>query len=350
MIETSGITGIVAYEPADQTLTVRAGTGLGEVHELLAGDGLELPASHFGLAEGTVGGLVATDLADARRGRAGAVRDRILGMTVAGPTGTVTRSGGRVVKNVAGYDLMRLHAGAHGAFGLVTEVTLRLAARPEAHAPFERGFESAPAAAEAAWRVAREGASIGLVAWNASPGGRAEAVWVHEGDREWVEAGARWSADAFGAGEGAAVGRPAPVEARLVLKSLEHVCPGRSNVLVRGSLLPSRLPELARRLAGLALPLFGGHAQSGAAFARLDLAAPDGPATLGAVTRAVEECGGAWRIQGAWTPADGPAPANGGPAAPWGGIETPWALYGRIKDAFDPARVLGPAVYGGRGA
>ncbi|MEO6463121.1 MAG: FAD-binding protein, partial [Candidatus Eisenbacteria bacterium] len=136
VVATAAIAGIVAYEPADQTLTVRAGTPLEDVHATLAEDGLELPGAHFGLADGTVGGLVATDLVDARRGRAGALRDRLLGMTVAGSDGTVTRSGGRVVKNVAGYDLMRLHAGAHGALGLIVEVTLRLAPRPEAHAPF----------------------------------------------------------------------------------------------------------------------------------------------------------------------------------------------------------------------
>ena len=54
--------------------------------------------------------------------------------------------------------------------------------------------------------------------------------------------------------------------------------------------------------------------------------------------------GGAWRIAGAWDPADGP----GADGAPWGGIVTPWALYGRLKDAFDPARVLGPAAYARR--
>ena len=68
-----------------------------------------------------------------------------------------------MVKNVAGYDLMRLHAGAHGAFGFITEVTLRLSPRPEAHAPFERAFDDARRAADAAWRIAREAPALGLV-------------------------------------------------------------------------------------------------------------------------------------------------------------------------------------------
>jgi glycolate oxidase FAD binding subunit len=346
VVATSSLSGVVAYEPADQTLTVRAGTPLEEVHALLAEDGLELPGAHFGLAEGTIGGLVATDLADARRGRGGALRDRLLGMTVAGTDGTVTRSGGRVVKNVAGYDLMRLHAGAHGALGLVAEVTLRLAPRPEAHAPFERPFDDVAAAADAAWRIASEAPALGLVAFTSSPGAAARLAWVHEGDREWVEDGLNWSAARFGPLRAEdAPDHSAPVEARLRLKALEHVCPERRNVRVRGSLLPSRLPDLARRLAGLALPLLGGHGMTGAVFARVDLAAADGRATLGAVARAIEDHGGAWKVSGAWTPADGPA---GEADAPWGGITTPWPLYARLKDAFDPSRVLGPAVYGTR--
>ena len=345
VVESGGIAGIVAYEPADQTLTVRAGTPLEEVHSLLEPDGLEIPGAHFGLADGTVGGMVATDLADGRRGRAGALRDRLLGMTVAGPDGRVTRSGGRVVKNVAGYDLMRLHAGAHGAFGLIAEVTLRLAPRPEAHAPFERVLDDAVAAAGAAWRIAREAPALGLVGFVSHGTGPGRVVWVHEGDREWVDEGTRWSAAAFGAPlDTDAAEHQAAVEARLRLHALEHVCPGRTNVLVRGSLLPSRLPDLARRLTGLALPAMGGHAQSGAAFARIDLQAPDGRATLGTVTRTIEELGGAWKVAGAWTPDDGPAGADG-VIAPWGGIETPWDLYGRLKDAFDPARSLGPLAY-----
>lgn len=337
VIETAGCAGVTAYEPADQTITVRAGTRLEDVHALLFEEGLELPGAHFGLADGTIGGMIATDLADARRGRVGALRDRILGMSVATPDGRVTKSGGRVVKNVAGYDLMRLHAGAHGAFGFIAEVTLRLAPRPEAHAPFERAFDSARRAADEAARIAREAPALGLVAWTARPGEPALVAWVHEGDQEQVEAGGLWSARGYGPPQPSdAPDHQAPIAARLRMSALEHVCPERSNLLVRASLLPSRLPEFARRLEGLALPFLGAYVLQGAAFARIDRAAVDGSATLGAVTRAVEELGGAWRVQGAWRDEDGPI---------WGGFAVPHALYARLKAAFDPAGVLGPAVY-----
>ena len=123
-------------------LTVKGGTPLEEIHALLATRGLELPASHFGLSSGTIGGAIASDLADARRGRHGPLRDRILGMEIATTDGRVSRSGGRVVKNVSGYAVGRLVAGSYGALALVTEVTLRLAPQPEAHAAFERAAGS----------------------------------------------------------------------------------------------------------------------------------------------------------------------------------------------------------------
>jgi len=220
-------------------------------------------------------------------------------------------------------------------------VTLRLSPRPEAHAPFERAFDDARRAADEAGRIAREAPALGLVAWTARPGEPALVAWVHEGDREQVEDGARWSAHVHGAARPSDVpDHQAPITARLRMNALEHVCPERTNLLVRASLLPSRVPALARRLEGLGLPFLGAFVLQGAAFARVDRAAVDGAATVGAVTRAIEDLGGAWRIQGAWTAADGPA---------WGGFDVPHALYARLKTVFDPAGVLGPAAYRGAG-
>jgi hypothetical protein len=168
---------------------------------------------------------------------------------------------------------------------------------------------------------------------------------MHEGDREAVEQGAAWSAAAFGGAAGAAAPDADPdagVRARIALNALEHVCPERGNVLVRGSVRPTRLPAVAARLAAAGVGVIGGFAASGAVFARLDLGAEGGRARLAAVTRAIEEAGGTWRVQGAWRPEDGPTDV------PWGGVDTPWALYARLKKVFDPEGVLGPAVYARR--
>lgn len=342
-LSTQGLAGIVAYEPADLTLTARAGTRLEVVHELLGADRLELAASHFGLDGGTIGGAVATNLSDARRASAGPLRDRILGMEIATSDGKVTRSGGRVVKNVAGYDVGRLVSGSCGGLALVTEVTLRLSPMPEAHAPFERSFAGAPEAARHAFVLAREAPALGFVSVVAHAG-EARLIWVHEGDLEAVEDGVRWSASRHGdARESDKDDHPAPVEARIALKALEHVCPERTNVLLRAGVRPSRVADLLAVLGELGPTFLGAHVAQGAVFARFELSEKSSAPWARRACLAVEDAGGWWRWQGAWRQEDGPAPE------PWGGIETPWPLYARIKQAFDPGGLLGPAVWG-RGA
>ena len=342
VLSTARLSGIVAFEPADLTLTVRAGTPLDTVHELLAERRLELAASHFGLAGGTVGGAVATNLSDPRRSSVGPLRDRILGIEIATSDGKVSRSGGRVVKNVAGYDVGRLIAGSHGALALVTEVTLRLGPMPEAHAPFERAFAGAPEAAGHALTIAREAPALGFVAVVAA-GPAARLIWVHEGDAEAVAEGARWSQARHGEARAQdAHDHPAPVEARLVLKALEHVCPDRTNVLLKAGVRPSRVADLLATLGELGPRDRGAHVAHGAVFARFDLTLPDAARRAHRACDAIEAAGGWWRWQGAWRTEDGPFDA------PWGGIETPWPLYGRLKQAFDPGGMLGPGIYAAR--
>ena len=340
VLSTAGLAGVVAYEPADLTLTARPGTTLETVHELLAAHDLELPASHFGLAGGTLGGLVATNLADARRASAGPVRDRILGMEIATSDGKTTRSGGRVVKNVAGYDVGRLISGSCGGLALITEVTLRLQPRPEAHAPFTRAFAGAPEAAQHALALVREAPALGFVSVVAR-GSAARLTWVHEGDTEAVADGVAWSAARHGAPEASdAHDHAAPVEARLALCALEHVCPDRTNVLLKAGVRPSRVPGLLAALGELGPTYLGAHVVQGAVFARFDLGAPRAAEWTRRACAQVEAVGGWWRWQGAWRESDGPA------TEPWGGIATPWALYARLKQAFDPGGRLGPPVWG----
>jgi glycolate oxidase FAD binding subunit len=339
VLSTRGLDGVIAYEPADLTLTVKAGTLLETVHDLLADDGLELPASHFGLAGGTVGGAIATNLADARRASSGPLRDRILGMEIATSDGVVTKSGGRVVKNVAGYDVGRLVAGSCGGLALVTAVTLRLAPRPEAHAPFTRTSSGLPEASAHALALAREAPALGFVSVVAR-GGETRLTWVHEGDEEAVADGVRWSAARHGAVLPTdAHDHPAPVEARLALNALEHVCPDRTNTLLRAGVVPSRVPALLASLGELGPSYLGAHVAQGAVFARFDLGAPQAAEWTRRACAAIEQAGGHWRWQGAWREADGPQ------REPWGGVETPGPLYGRIKQAFDPGGLLGPPVF-----
>lgn len=118
--------GIVAYSPGDLTITVRAGTTLAEIAEALREHGQWLALDPEGGMEVTIGATVATGSYGPAATLYGTVRDQLLGMTVVTGRGEIARPGGRVVKNVAGFDLTRLMTGAWGSLGVITEVTLRV--------------------------------------------------------------------------------------------------------------------------------------------------------------------------------------------------------------------------------
>ncbi len=135
VIDTRGHCGIVAYEPTELVVTVRAGTPLAEVEAALAQQGqmLAFEPPHFGAAA-TVGGTVAAGIAGPRRATAGAVRDFVLGVRLLDGQGRELRFGGQVMKNVAGYDVSRMIAGSLGTLGLILEVSLKVLPKPAAEA------------------------------------------------------------------------------------------------------------------------------------------------------------------------------------------------------------------------
>jgi glycolate oxidase FAD binding subunit len=136
IVDVGACAGIVEYVPGDLTITARAGTSLRELTAVTAAEGQWLALEPFGEPSGTIGATVATASDGPLAPTFGRVRDLVLGLEVITGTGEVTRAGGRVVKNVAGFDLVRLHVGAWGTLGVITEVTLRLRARPEVDQTF----------------------------------------------------------------------------------------------------------------------------------------------------------------------------------------------------------------------
>ena len=121
---------LLEHEAGDLTATVEAGMRLSALNERLAEHGQMLALDPPG--DPTVGGAIAGDLFGPRAHRYGRARDLVLGVTVVLADGTVANAGGKVVKNVAGYDLAKLFCGSHGRLGLIARVSLRLHPRPEA--------------------------------------------------------------------------------------------------------------------------------------------------------------------------------------------------------------------------
>jgi len=137
-LSTAGHSGLIEYEPTELVISVRSGTTLAELDELLAAEnqclGCEPPAFTGATGIATIGGTLACNLSGPARPWLGSVRDHVLGLRLINGRGEQLRFGGRVMKNVAGYDVTRLQAGAMGTLGVMTELSLRVFPRPECSA------------------------------------------------------------------------------------------------------------------------------------------------------------------------------------------------------------------------
>lgn len=189
-LELSGYSGIVAYEPKELVLTVRAGTALAEVEEALARSRQMLPfepphfdrprprQQHSGagsvadpighpparVGQATIGGTVAAGLSGPRRPYAGSVRDFVLGTRIVNGKGEDLSFGGRVIKNVAGYDVSRLMVGALGTLGVLLEISFKVLPRPPAEATLAFELDD-DAAIQQANRWAGQPLPLSATAW-----------------------------------------------------------------------------------------------------------------------------------------------------------------------------------------
>lgn len=161
-------TGIVSHEPSELVVTVRAGTRLSELEAALAEKGQCLPFEppRFG-PDGTIGGAVAAGLAGPARASAGGVRDFVLGLQFINGKGEWLTFGGQVMKNVAGYDVSRVMAGAMGTLGVLTDISLKV-------------LPVAPAEATLVFRLAQADALEQLHRWGGQPLPLNASCWVRD--------------------------------------------------------------------------------------------------------------------------------------------------------------------------
>jgi glycolate oxidase FAD binding subunit len=176
VVSTRGLEQVVSVSPADLVATVQAGTPIEALRRRLADYGMWLALDPPGRPERSIGSVIATATAGPFRHGFGPVRDHVLGCSVATGDGRLVNAGGKVVKNVAGYDLTKLHVGGFGGFGIIAEVHLRLRALPRADVTLiARGSRDALTSA------ARDLVSANLLPGALellSPALAAEAEWV----------------------------------------------------------------------------------------------------------------------------------------------------------------------------
>jgi len=341
-LDLRGLAQIVQYEPDDLTIGVQAGRTLADLEESLAAHGQMLPVDAADPQRITVGGLVATGMGCPRRFGHGSLRDLIIGITTALPDGTLARGGGMVVKNVSGYDMMRLHFGALGSLGVIVQANFKVLPAPEAQRTLLLSFATATEATDAA--LSLRGSQLAptalvlLAPVSARSRGLAEHAWVLAARCEGPEAAVNRQAERLQESAG-----PAVREARLLehaatitfwrsLQAALDARPQTEHIRVRIGELPSRFAALVERIvpeAGTALVDLVFDVGSGLAYATLSGTAEE----LRAAWRSLSTCG-----RHAVLLAAPPEVKRGSDV--FGRHPDGIAVMRRLKETFDPQRVL----------
>jgi glycolate oxidase FAD binding subunit len=330
-----------AYTSADMTVTVEAGVTLTELDALLAREGQWLPLDPALPASTTVGGLLAADLAGPLAASQGRVRDYVIGIAVVTAAGVVARAGGRVVKNVAGYDLMKLFIGSLGTLAVVTDATFKVRPRPEQQRWLVFVCPTLVGAVELGATV--DAARIGALAVTArgTVGGVARLV-VRLGGVPADVAVARTRVVELAASSGADLdldADDAPAEARA---HRDFVREETGDLVVRLAVLPARLAALVAALpavAGGAIGTTQCDPLRGTLALALTTAEPE--MVLTRLGRLVD-AHGAHLVVERWPAALAPT------IAVWRPSPAALPLMRRVKEALDPRGTLAPGRFVGR--
>ncbi len=329
---------VLEHRAEDLTVTVEAGCTLADLDRRLAAAGQWLPIDPPSPGETTVGGAIAAHLAGPLRASQGTVRDLLLGIETVSGEGRIVRGGGKVVKNVAGYDLPRLHVGALGSLGVILSATLKTRPRP----PVERAIETWCTTPRAACDLAldiRDAAEPFWLELVSGDGGPATAVL------------AAWAGIAEEAGDGVARGLRAVARAGRDGREVPDAAGRRAELagfalqpaaaILRVSTLPDRTGAALEAIAAAAHAagagvLLAAHAASGIARAAVF---DEGcvPTILCALRRRDDDPDASHIVERA-TPAA--KRRLTGEADPWGDPGAAAALARGVKHALDPAGIL----------
>ncbi len=341
LLSTERLAGVVEFDPSEGVCQLRAGTALADARAELNAGGWELPLDPPG-ARASVGGALATAAVGPRAQGFGLPRDLVLGLEVALASGERARCGGRVVKNVTGYDLNKLYTGSLGTLGVIEAAWLRLRPLPERVATFEAYVSGVAEAAEsgllAARRPAARAAAIVDRPERADEEGVAAFRVVVElaGDAASVEHDAAWLERRLGARE---------VDAATLdgVRELQGQMPGAAGLRFRVAALPSRLPRTlgGLRAAGARLLAYPGLGLVYAGFAVSD---PGDGAEVDAIFRRAARAAGDGA--GSYLCEAAPDLAKAGRDV-FGDVSGSLALIRALKSRFDPDGVLNPGRFAG---
>jgi len=328
----SRLNGVVEHEPADLTATVQAGMTLGELQRHLGGAGQILPLDPPGGERATIGGILAANASGPWRHAFGSARDMTIGLRVVTAEGRVTRAGGRVVKNVAGYDLCKLYIGSLGTLGVIVEATFKLLPLPREQRTVVATFPTAADACAFAAALPERGLSVRSITL-----ARDGATYTLALDIAGSPAAAERSQHEIA---GLARQASARITAAAPPSALAEALQKDDSLLCKASVLPSRLPGLIDALDALEAPEVLAYPTLGICYAAWP-SPRDAESIAGAVPRLVGAAGGGLVLERCPLDLKRRLDVFGEPPASFG-------LMRRVKEQFDPRGVLSPGRFVGR--
>jgi glycolate oxidase FAD binding subunit len=334
-LSTGRLTGIEEFDASEGVCHVRSGTPLRDVREALAATRWELPLDPPG-RDATVGGCLAAASVGPRTLGLGLPRDQVLGMTVSLASGERVRCGGRVVKNVTGYDLNKLYTGSFGTLGVIESAWLRLRAVPERSASCEiRGTQLESVLQSTLAAARRESGRAAAIASSGAEGWR--AVVELAGDAPTVDRDLVWLREAHGASD-------ATQEAIEQVRDLQAEVPGPFGLRFRIGALFSRLERTIAELraAGASLLAYPGLQLVYASFA---LGASPTESEADTIFRNVESA--ARSAGGGYVCEAAPTSIKAGRDM-FGDLGASGSIVRALKHRFDPTGVLNPGRFAGR--
>jgi glycolate oxidase FAD binding subunit len=343
---------VLEHAAGDLVVRAQAGVRLAGLQAALApaGQWLALDPPE---PRATLGGVVASNASGPRRLRYGTVRDLIIGITVVLADGTVARAGGKVVKNVAGYDLAKLFCGSLGTLGMVAEVIFRLHPLPAAAAVVTLQVDGPPQVGQAALRLLRsplEPSAIELTVDEWGWPGRLTVVF--EGIAPGVEAQAAAAAELLGQVGEAAVAGPGQTDA--ALSQLGALPLEKAEFALKAACPPAELPAVLADLLGGGRRGWGGPVSAHAGTGVLWLASahregdlPADSPELPYVVKAIAEARERLAARGGSLVVVKAPPALKRAIDAWGPVTDALGLMRRVKERFDPDRRLSPGRFVG---
>ncbi|MDB5080429.1 MAG: hypothetical protein JWP00_2353 [Chloroflexi bacterium] len=348
-ITSARLTGLVDYQPEDLTITVQSGMPFARLQATLAAQGQMLPLDPPDLEGQTIGGILATNRNGPRRLLYGTARDLLIGCRFVLADGSIGHSGGRVVKNVAGYDLHKLFIGSYGTLGMLTEVTFKVVPRPQYVGVGQANFDSAGKAFKAARLCARSNlvpSALEVVMNDLTPDSGCRLFFAAEGMRVAVDG----QLDGL-----SAVCREAGAQsvklledgpaALLAQANLESKFSGEDVIQIRIATILTALPQAQASLAEIATRLGGNglvYSRAGSGLAYLLCRAV--PAKLGDTIPLINKARQTFQSDG------GSLVIERAPVELWKQVDA-WGEFGNaghsmqaIKNAFDPSHQLNPGL------